>query len=380
LIEGVADFADFPRLGWNAEAYVVSFNMFIGPATFDHVDTLSIDKTSLTGYRQVVPGGPTNFTMAPATMHGAAPGAPMWLVEGAGADPSGNALPGTTIRAVRMDNVLGSSPSFTAFPVAVPPYLNPFPALQPVGLFNTNDSRILNAAWRGDRLVASQTVAGLFTAQARWYDLNVGGVPTLTQSGRISRGFLVSTYFPSIDINAAGDLGLTYMESSYREYVSMYLTGQKHGAAPGTVEPGVLVQAGQGTYLGIRGGDFSGIAVDPVNDTFWAANEYSRSPFDLWGTWVANFTVGLPPSAALWFAQKPAPQDAAADTITGPGGGGLSVPGAGVGSGLAGIFPEPGGAVSDPPAHRALHLLFGVPGVDPHRGRPGFEEGVGNRE
>src|SRR5207302_1358882 len=81
-------------------------------------------------------------------------------------------------------DVLSSSPSFTAFPVAVAPYLNPFPALRPGGLFNTNDSRILNAAWRGNRLVASQTVAGLFTAQARWYDLNVGGVPTLTQSGR----------------------------------------------------------------------------------------------------------------------------------------------------------------------------------------------------
>jgi hypothetical protein len=294
----------------------------------------------------------------------------MWLVEGAGADPTGNALPGTTLRAVRMDNVLSSSPSFTAFPVAVPPYLNPFPALQPGGLFNTNDSRILNAAWRGNRLVAAQTVAGLFTAQARWYDLNVGGVPTLTQSGRISRGFLVSTYFPSIEINAAGDLGLTYMESSYREYVSMYLTGQKHGAVPGTMEPGVLVKAGQGTYLGIRGGDFSGISVDPVNDTFWAANEYSRSSFDLWGTWAANFTVGLPPSAALGFAR----QDAAAGTITGPGGGGLSISGADVGSGLAGTFPEPGGAVSDPPAHRVLHLLFGVPGVDPHRGRPGFEK------
>src|SRR5262249_51984683 len=260
---------------------------------------LSIDKTTLAGYREVVPGGLTNFTMAPATMHGAAPGAPMWLVEGAGSDPSGDALPGTTIRAVRMDNVLSSNPSFMDYSIPVGLYLNPFPALQPGGIFNTNDARILNAAWRGNRLVASQTVAGLFTAQARWYDINVASVPTLTQSGRINRGFLVSTYFPSIEINAAGDLGLTYMESSYREYVSMYVTGQKSGAAPGTMQPGVLVHAGQGTYLGVRGGDFSGISVDPANDTFWAANEYSRSSLELWGTWVANFTVGAPPSAAV---------------------------------------------------------------------------------
>src|SRR5439155_18785515 len=117
------------------------------------------------------------------------------LVEGAGGDPAGDALPGAAVRAVRMDDVLADTPTFTAFPVAVPLYLNPFPALQPGGIFNTNDSRILNAAWRGDRLVASQTVAGLFAAHARWYDLTTIGVaPALTQSGHINPGPLVSSY------------------------------------------------------------------------------------------------------------------------------------------------------------------------------------------
>ena len=292
LVAGVADFADYPRMGWNADAYVVSFNMFTTAATYDHVDVLSIDKNTLTGYRQIVPGGLTNFTMAPATMHGAAPGGPLWLVEGAGADPAGDALPGITIRAVRMDNVLGGNATFTYYSVPVGLYLNPFPALQPGGIFNTNDSRILNAAWRGGRLVASQTVAGLFAAHARWYELSTAGTtPTLTQSGEINPGLLASSYFPSIEINTAGDLGMTYMQSSFRQYVSVYITGQKRGAAPGTMQPGVLVRAGQGTYLGTRGGDYSGISVDPVNDTFWAANEYARSSFDLWGTWIANFTL-----------------------------------------------------------------------------------------
>jgi len=124
------------------------------------------------------------------------------------------------------------------------------------------------------------------------YDLTTIGVaPALTQSGEINPGLLVSSYYPSIEVNGAGDLGMTYMQSSFRQYVSMYVTGQKQGAAPGTMQPGVLVHAGVGTYLGTRGGDFSGISVDPVNDTFWAANEYSRSSLDLWGTWVANFAL-----------------------------------------------------------------------------------------
>jgi hypothetical protein len=340
LVPGVADFADFPRLGWNADAYVVSFNMFTTAATYDHVDTLSIDKASLAGHRQVVPGGLTNFTMAPATMHGAAAGGPLWLVEGAGADPAGDALPGTAIRAVRMDNVLSDSPTFTYFTVPVAPYLNPFPALQPGGVFDTNDSRVLNAAWRGGRLVAAQTVAGLLTAQARWYELNTAtAAPALTQSGQVRSGFLVSTYFPSVEVNAAGDLGMTYMQSSFRQYVSVYVTGQQHGAAPGAMQPGVLVHAGEGTYLGTRGGDYSGISVDPVNDTFWAANEYSRASLELWGTWVASFTVGAPPSAPASSGEGAPPRGAPAGLGEAPGAGPVPAPSEGAGVVLT-VTPE----------------------------------------
>ena len=376
LVEGVADFADFPRMGWNADAYVISFNMFLNAATYDHVDTLSIDKTSLVGHRQIVPGSLTHFTMAPATMHGASSGGPMWLVEGAGADPAGDALPGTTIRAVRMDNVLGEA-SFTSYAVAVTPYLNPFPALQPGGLFNTNDSRILNAAWRGNRLVASQTVAGLFAAHARWYDLTTIGVaPALTQSGEINPGLLVSSYYPSIEVNGAGDLGMTYMQSSFRQYVSMYVTGQKQGAAPGTMQPGVLVHAGVGTYLGTRGGDFSGISVDPVNDTFWAANEYSRSSLDLWGTWVANFALTSTRSP-LHAAGLPTPQEHdAAGTNMAPGNGALNGFGRNEDAGLIELLPADGGAdgergtVGARLPHSEPDLFFSIPSAGPFELHP----------
>src|SRR5262249_54868239 len=91
---GGFDFADYSRLGWNADAYVVSFNMFVNDIRYDHVDTLSIDKTSLNGFRQIVPGGLVNHTLAPATMHGAQPGDPMWLVEGAGGNSNGDAIGG----------------------------------------------------------------------------------------------------------------------------------------------------------------------------------------------------------------------------------------------------------------------------------------------
>ena len=68
-------------------------------------------------------------------------------------------------------------------------------------------------------------------AHARWYDLTTIGVaPALTQSGEINPGLLVSSYYPSIEVNGAGDLGMTYMQSSATEFLSMYVTGQPNGA------------------------------------------------------------------------------------------------------------------------------------------------------
>ena len=36
----------------------------------------------------------------------------------------------------------------------------------------------------------------------------------------------VDTYFPAVAVDSAGNVGMTYMESSSSEYVSMYITGR----------------------------------------------------------------------------------------------------------------------------------------------------------
>ena len=90
----------------------------------------------------------------------------------------------------------------------------------------------------------------------------------------------------------------------------MYITGQKFGAPAGTLEAPVLVKAGEAPLrvfraggelpAPLRTGDYSGLAIDPVDGSFWAANEYTT---DLefpppsgtrranWGTWIAQFTL-----------------------------------------------------------------------------------------
>src|SRR2546426_12269845 len=92
------------------------------------------------------------------------------------------------------------------------------------------------------------------------------------------------------------------MQSSASEFVSMYVAGQKHGDAADTMRASRLVQAGAFTYGGNRGGDYSGIAVDPANDSFWAANEVvvRNDPGANWSTWIANFSLANEPLAVYF--------------------------------------------------------------------------------
>ena len=126
----------------------------------------------------------------------------------------------------------------------------------------------------------------------------IRSIPALAQSGDINQGAGVATYFPSIDIDPAGNLGMTFMESSSNEYMSMYITGQLAGASPGTMLKPVLAQAGVAPYLPFdsppyRGGDYSGTGVDPVDGSFWTANEYAVAPQAgaNWGTWIQQFSL-----------------------------------------------------------------------------------------
>ncbi|HSB88198.1 MAG TPA: calcium-binding protein, partial [Ilumatobacteraceae bacterium] len=283
-------FTDFPRLGRNADAHVITFNIFGGAAldAFDHNDVVTIDKSTVVDADTVTTPinrttsnpGVINTTLTPAVIHDSAPGAPMWLVA---------RRAGLDVRLVRMTDVLAGAPVFTGFTVDVDDYNDTVPAQQPGGTtFDSGDFRMLSVAQRGNRLVATHAVgldfdgtAGADETSVRWYEFNVGGVtPTVTQQGDVdpasqlvngAPAIGVHTYFPSIEIAPNGDLGLTFMESSATEFVSMYVTGQKLGDAPGVMRTPVQVQAGTHAYVGgTRGGDFSGIAVDPVTGTFWA--------------------------------------------------------------------------------------------------------------
>jgi Domain of unknown function (DUF4214) len=315
---GKALFGDYPKLGWNADAYVFTLNMYQFPresGPFDHVQIISIDKSSVLDqdpgtitsfdsdrFKSVVG---LHFTMAAATMHDSLPGDPMWFVEENGRDFTGGP-DDQNLRLVEMTDVLSVSPTFMDLVAPVPRYGPAVDPLQP-SEFSPDlriNNRILNVALRGNRLVASQNVGTGAHTIARWYEFNIGTiVPTLVQSGDIDRGPGIDTYYPAIDIAANGDLGMSFMQSSTREYMSMYVTGRTQADPPGVMQTPILVKAGQDIYSGERAGDYSGISVDPENpNTFWAANEYATTASGPgnWGTWIANFCLnGADPNSHI---------------------------------------------------------------------------------
>jgi hypothetical protein len=89
--EGAGFFGDLPKIGWNHDEVVITENMY-GPSNFDHVQVLSFAASSIFAQNPpavLAPGtdyfsyNRTNndFTLVPATMHGAAAGTPMYFVE-----------------------------------------------------------------------------------------------------------------------------------------------------------------------------------------------------------------------------------------------------------------------------------------------------------
>jgi uncharacterized repeat protein (TIGR01451 family) len=297
--------ADFPgNAGYNHDAFVITLNMF-GVSGGGHVQVLSLSQADLnSGVPQsslhVYKNDLNDFSVRPTTMHDAAAGGPMWLVTEHG--------DGLSIDVIKMTNVLSTSATFAYTNLAVTSYSGVVSPLNPNGTtITTNiDSRILKAAEWNNTIVATHSVSVSSTEDdAQWYAINVSsGTPTLAQQGRVSAGNHTYIIYPSIDINASGQIGMTYMKSgtdTSTDYMSMYVTGRNPGDATGTMETSLLVPAGAGraNYADFSGsgraGDLSGLNVDRVDGSFWAVNEFANTEGTAnWGTAVANFVISSP--------------------------------------------------------------------------------------
>ena len=128
-----------------------------------------------------------------------------------------------------------------------------------------------------------------------YYQIDVNGTgvvkPRLIKEGVIDPGQGVAVQMPSVVEDQQGNLGLTWMESSNTEYLSMWVgnlyTNGKFSAQPAAPGLGFF-------YANFRIGDYSTIVVDPSDrKIFWSANEYigTDGNTNIWRTHITSFTA-----------------------------------------------------------------------------------------
>jgi hypothetical protein len=135
---------------------------------------------------------------------------------------------------------------------------------------------------------------GFVYPKGLYYQVDVsGGAPTLLQEGVIDPGAGVAVQMPSVDEDSKGSLGLTWMESSNSEYLSMWVGTVLKPV--GELFASVAAPGGGFLFANFRIGDYSTPVLDPSDGrTFWSANEYIGADGDtnLWRTHIASFTAG----------------------------------------------------------------------------------------
>jgi hypothetical protein len=338
-ISGADRWADYPGLAVDDQAIYITNNMFgfgLG-GTYGGVRLWIVHKGLGSG--GLYDGGVATVsvhnpyatagiatTTQPAHVFGD-PGGSVgtFLVSYSGLASGGNEF----VQVVRVNNPL-TSPTFSQQYVAVGDIENSAaampdaPQLGTIAMdIETNDRRALNAVWRDNRLwMTAQVVpsSGIDAGEttAHWWNLNTTSLGSISvnDQGNVGGDDLVAdatTFFPSIMVDAAGNMALGFSISAATIYGSAaYTTRLLSGPAGFTETPGYLAQGlaeyqrtfGSGSN---RWGDYSGIALDPSDEsTFWVYNEYawttsgSAPENGRWATRWGKFTTATAPTPDIY--------------------------------------------------------------------------------
>lgn len=163
--------------------------------------------------------------------------------------------------------------------------------------FGTHEALVMNH---------SVDASGADLAGVRWYEVrDPGGAPTIHQQGVVAPDSL-HRWMGSLAMDGAGNIGLGYSVSSATVFPSIRYTGRLAADPLGTMPQGeaeLIAGTGSQTSTSSRWGDYSMMAVDPVDDcTFWYTTEYYNvTSTSGWRTRIGSFKFpgcGTPPAGA----------------------------------------------------------------------------------
>jgi HYDIN/CFA65/VesB family protein/centrosomal CEP192-like protein len=338
-----ANFEDYPKIGIWSDAYYFSFNMFDPTVSFfKGADACAMNRSAmLNGTAATMicfQQGISVFGLLPSDLDGTTPppaGEPnffmnygvnslnLWKFHVDFASPANSTFTGPTNIPV------------AAFTVACNKFADLICIEQPsttIMLDSLADRLMYRLAYRRftgtsahESLLVNHTVGS--PSGIRWYEIrNPNGAPAVFQQGTFQPDSNFR-WMGSIAMDHVGDIALGYSVSSTAVHPSIALTGRVPGDPLGTMERETTIINGTGsqTNLLTRWGDYSAMAVDPVDDcTFWYTQEYMRTTGSFnWNTRIARFKfptcssrpVTLSPGA-LTFATTVLGVTSAAETVT----------------------------------------------------------------
>ena len=317
---------DYPKFGVWSDGYYMSANRFASgsgqylgtlAAVFDRAAMLTGAPATMILFNN----GTSTGSLLPSDCDGALPpaGMPNYFVEAYGTGGNNN----LEVFQFHTDWVTPANSTFTGpslIPVAS--YSQPGSAPQ-LGTTQTLDmlsDRLMNRLqYRNfgshQSMVACLTVnAGSSRAGMRWWELrNIGSGWELYQEGTYAPIDNVYRWMGSIAMDANGNIALGYSASSPTIRPQIRYTGRLAGDPLGvmTITEGTIFAGNGSQTTGLsRWGDYTQMAVDPVNNSFWYTNEYipSNGTFN-WKTRIGNFSFG--PGCPVDYPSNPFPADGA---------------------------------------------------------------------
>ncbi len=295
-INGTNSWLDYPMVGYTGDAFVVSGNMFpFGAGGFTGIQSFVIDTSDM--YSNVAPAvvpftsTGLGFNLQPADTY--TPGTNR--VYGISLNTS------TSVRLWAFTALDTATPALTSTTLAVASYggIGAAPSGTSPGAMDTIAGRTMDAASRGQTLVAAHTVGVGGRAAVRWYEINMGnwpvsGTPNVIQHGNISLPTGQWAFMPAISKNADDAISVMYTRSSSSIVSDLVVSSRLSTDPLGTMGAPVLLQSGVNPNAGGRWGDYFSVTVDPSDDlTFWGHGEVTRAD-GLWTTEITSWVVSGP--------------------------------------------------------------------------------------
>jgi len=310
---------DYPKLGVWPDAYYITYNMFDGPegariCAYERAQMLTgkpareIAVQLSDSFWSLLP---SDFDGPPDNEHLPPPKSPCYFLS---LGASANSLDFWKFHVDWADptkSIFGDANGGPDKTLSVKPFVDaPFrcPAIPQLGTAQKLDSlgerllyRLAYRRFAGhESLVTNHSigVSDRAVAAPRWYEIrDPSNVPVVAQQGTFSPDS-TSRWIGSIAMDRFGNIGLGYSASSIRIHPSIRIAAQKFGGPSGTLGTEQVIlnssssQDGDGAE---RWGDYSSMAIDPVDDsTFWFTTEYLGTPDNstFWSTRIVAFKVG----------------------------------------------------------------------------------------